>query len=76
MKKIISFYFYFNITKYFYQKVSTKVLNEYEDTLSSIAHTMMFGKMKKSEKKQTMVSLENFRNTSNIQIHITIHLTH
>ena len=47
MKKIISVILLIISQNIFAQKVSTKVLNEYEDTLSSIAHTMMFGKNEK-----------------------------
>ena len=47
MKKIISVILLLISQNIFAQKVSTKVLNEYEDTLSSIAHTMMFNKNEK-----------------------------
>jgi len=47
MKKIISVILLLISQNIFAQKVSIKVLNEYEDTLSSIAHTMMFNKNEK-----------------------------
>ena len=47
MKKIISVIILLISQNIFAQKVSIKVLNEYEDTLSSIAHTMMFNKNEK-----------------------------
>ena len=47
MKKIISLILLLISQNIFAQKVSIKVLNEYEDTLSSIAHTMMFNKNEK-----------------------------
>lgn len=47
MKKIISVILLLISQNIFAQKVSIKVLNEYEDTLSSIAHTMMFGENEK-----------------------------
>ena len=47
MKKIISVTLLLISQNIFAQKVSIKVLNEYEDTLSSIAHTMMFNKNEK-----------------------------